>query len=275
MRDLTFSQIFLLFISYSFMGWCCEVIYCSSIQKRLINRGFLKGPICPVYGFGGLLVMSVLEPFNQTWIPLFFLSMLITSILEYITSWILEKLFDTKWWDYSRYKFNIKGRVCLLNSTLFGLLGMLASHFVHPFLMKLILLIKEPLVIYIASGLAIILTVDFIFTIRKLINFSTYLAKLEEFSDTLKTRFINEAWFSSGLSFDEVLQKLKEQTKQKSDEMTALIMQRLEDFSKIQKKNISFIKSFPTMTSRRYKEQLDQLKESFKKTIRFHKKHND
>ena len=105
--------------------------------------------------------MSVLEPFSNTWIPLFLLSMVVTSVLEYITSWVLEKLFDTKWWDYSHYKFQIKGRVCLLNSTLFGLLGMLASHFVHPVLMKLVMMIKEPVVIYIASGLAVVFTVDF------------------------------------------------------------------------------------------------------------------
>lgn len=216
--------------------------------------------------------MSVLEPFSNTWIPLFLLSMVVTSVLEYITSWVLEKLFDTKWWDYSHYKFQIKGRVCLLNSTLFGLLGMLASHFVHPVLMKLVMMIKEPVVIYIASGLAVVFTVDFAFTIRKLINFNTYLAKLEEFSETLKTRFVNEVWFTSGLSFDEVLKELKDQTKQKSDEMTALILQRLELFSKSQKKNITLIKAFPTMTSRRYKEQIEQLKTTVKKTMHRHGK---
>lgn len=210
--------------------------------------------------------MSVLEPFSDTWIPLFLLSMVVTSVLEYITSLILEKLFDTKWWDYSHYKFQIRGRVCLLNSTLFGLLGMLASHFIHPVLMKLVMMIKEPVVMYIASGLAVVFTVDFVFTIRKLINFNTYLAKLEEFNETLKTRFVNEVWFTSGLSFDEVLKELKEQTKQKSDEMTALILQRLEMFSQIQKKNIALIKAFPTMTSRRYKEQIEQLKNAFKKS---------
>lgn len=212
--------------------------------------------------------MSVLEPLSNTWIPLFFLSLLVTSALEYVTSWILEKLFDTKWWDYSHYKFHIKGRVCLLNSTLFGLLGMLASHFVHPFLMKLILRIKEPTVMYIASALAVIFTVDLFFTVRKLINFSTYLAKLEEFNETLKTHFVNEAWFSNGLSFDEVLLKLKEQTKQKSDEMTALMEKRLEAFIMNQKKNFVLIKSFPTMTSTRYNVQLDQLKDTVKRTIR-------
>lgn len=216
--------------------------------------------------------MSVLEPFSNTWIPLFLLSMVVTSVLEYITSWVLEKLFDTKWWDYSHYKFQIKGRVCLLNSTLFGLLGMLASHFVHPVLMKLVMMIKEPVVIYIASGLAVVFTVDFAFTIRKLINFNTYLAKLEEFSETLKTRFVNEVWFTSCLSFDEVLKELKDQTKQKSDEMTALILQRLELFSKSQKKNIALIKAFPTMTSRRYKEQIEQLKTTVKKTMHRHGK---
>ena len=209
--------------------------------------------------------MSVLEPLSSTWIPLFLLSMVVTSVLEYITSWILEKLFDTKWWDYSHYKLNIKGRVCLLNSTLFGLMGMLASHFVHPFLMKLVTWIKEPLATYLAMGLAVILSVDFIFTIRKLINFSTYLAKLEEFNETLKTHFINEAWFNNSLSFEEILQNLREQTKQKSDEVTATIMRRIESFTNAQKKTISFINNFPTITSNRYKSQLEQLKELLKK----------
>jgi uncharacterized membrane protein len=209
--------------------------------------------------------MSVLEPLSSTWIPLFLLSMVVTSVLEYITSWILEKLFDTKWWDYSHYKLNIKGRVCLLNSTLFGLMGMLASHFVHPFLMKLVTWIKEPLVTYLAMGLAVILSVDFIFTIRKLINFSTYLAKLEEFNETLKTHFFNEAWFNNSLSFEEILQNLREQTKQKSDEVTATIMRRIESFTNAQKKTISFINNFPTITSNRYKSQLEQLKELLKK----------
>lgn len=264
MRYLSFSQIFLLFLSYSFIGWISEVIYCSSIQKRFINRGFLKGPICPVYGFGGLLVMSILEPLSSTWVPLFFLSMLVTSALEYVTSWILEKLFDTKWWDYSHYKLNIKGRVCLLNSTLFGLMGMLASHFVHPLLMKLVTWIKEPLVTYIAMGLATILSVDLIFTVRKLVNFSTYLAKLEEFNETLKAYFVKEAWFNSSLSFDEILKRLKEQTKQKSDEVTANILQRIEAFTNAQKKTFSFINNFPTMTSKRYKSQLEQLRKLLK-----------
>ncbi len=208
--------------------------------------------------------MSVLEPFSHTWILLFFLSMLITSVLEYITSWLLEKLFDTKWWDYSHYKLNIKGRVCLLNSTLFGLMGMLASHFVHPLLMKLVTWIKEPLVTYLAIGLATILSVDFIFTVRKLVNFSTYLAKLEEFNETLKAYFVKEAWFNNNLPFDEILQKLKEQTKQKSDEVTANIMRRIESFTNAQKKTISFINNFPTMTSKKYKSQLEQLRKFLK-----------
>ncbi len=215
--------------------------------------------------------MGALEPFSSTWIPLFLLSALVTSILEYITSWILEKLFDTKWWDYSHYKFNIKGRVCLLNSSLFGLLGMLASHFVHPLLMRLVTWLKEPFLLYLAAGLAFIFFVDFIFTIRKLINFNTYLVKLEEFNENLKSHFINEAWFNKTLSFDEIILKMKEEAKLKTDEFSARMIERFESFSETQKQTHALISSFPTISSKRYKAQLEHLKEVFKNNLRNHK----
>lgn len=214
--------------------------------------------------------MGLLEPFSSTWVPLFFLSAIVTSILEYITSWVLEKLFDTKWWDYSHFKFNIKGRVCLLNSTLFGLLGMLMSHFVHPLLMKFVTWLKEPITFYLAIGTAIIFFVDFIFTIRKLINFNTYLAKFEEFNENLKAHLVSEAWFNKTLSFDDMIQKLKEETKQKSDEFSARMVERFEAFSQSQKKTLSLISSFPTITSKRYKSQLEHLKETLKKKLHKH-----
>lgn len=269
MLDLSFSQLFLLFLCYSFLGWCCEVVYCSSIEKRFINRGFLHGPICPVYGFGGLLVMFMLEPFSTTWIPLFFFSMIVTSALEYVTSWILEKLFDTKWWDYSRYRFHIKGRVCLLNSSLFGLMGMIACHFVHPFLMKLVLGIKYPWVTYISLGLFSVLMVDFAITVRKLINFNAYLAKLEEFGETVKTHFVNEAWFNNNMSLDELFEHVKEQAKEKSDEATKRMLARFEALNSVrQKKVASFVKHFPTMTSTRYKSQLDHIRGKIKNPMK-------
>lgn len=122
----------LYFMIYSFLGWICECIYCSIPAKKLINRGFLSGPYCPIYGFGATAVILALEPVLYQPILLFGCGILVTSALEYITSWAMEALFHTKWWDYSTYFANINGRVCLKNSLLFGILVMVVMYGIHP-----------------------------------------------------------------------------------------------------------------------------------------------
>ena len=129
---MSLSYIFLIFLIYSVIGWISEVIYCSILQHKLVNRGFLHGPICPVYGFGGLLVVFFLEPFAGNIFYLFFMASIVTSVLEYATSWVLETIFATKWWDYSDLRFNIHGRICLLNSLLFGLMSVVGVKIMHP-----------------------------------------------------------------------------------------------------------------------------------------------
>ena len=117
------AGLFLLFLIYSTLGWCGEMIYCSIGQRRLCEkRGFLNGFLCPIYGFGALLVLWALRGGCESPVLTFFFGALLTSAVEYFTSYLMEKLFHMRWWDYSRYKFQIHGRVCLLNSTLFGLL---------------------------------------------------------------------------------------------------------------------------------------------------------
>ncbi|WP_236879572.1 glycerol-3-phosphate acyltransferase, partial [Clostridioides difficile] len=118
----------LYFFIYSFLGWTVESIGCSIASKRIINRGFLNGPICPVYGFGAVIVISLLGRFNNV-VIVFLLGMILTTILEYFTGFILETLFHAKWWDYSDRKFNIKGRVCLKNAIYFGVMSVLISEF--------------------------------------------------------------------------------------------------------------------------------------------------
>ncbi|MBS6043935.1 MAG: putative ABC transporter permease, partial [Clostridium baratii] len=111
------------FTIYSFLGWLSETIYCYIIDKKFTYRGFLYGPVCPIYGFGGIIVTECLRGMKGNIIEVFFGGMILASILEYITSYVLQKLFNMKWWDYSEHKFNINGRVCLLNSTMFGILA--------------------------------------------------------------------------------------------------------------------------------------------------------
>ncbi len=128
----TIEIYFLLFITYAFFGWLMEVI-CKLIQeKRFINRGFLIGPYCPIYGWGALAITILLKKYLDDPIALFFMSVIICSVIEYLTSYILEKKYHARWWDYSNKKYNINGRICLETLIPFGLLGMIISYFTNP-----------------------------------------------------------------------------------------------------------------------------------------------
>ena len=125
------DTIVLTFFIYSVLGWICEVVYCSVPKKHFVNRGFLFGPYLPIYGFGATFVIVLLEPFYNSWPMVMILSAVITSVLEYITSFLLEKIFKVKLWDYSTYPLNLNGRICALNSTLFALLSLFIIYVIN------------------------------------------------------------------------------------------------------------------------------------------------
>lgn len=125
--------LFLYFIIYAFFGWIIEVLYCSLIDKKITNRGFLYGPFCPIYGFGSLSIIYFLSFASFNFFILFILSIIITSILEYITSFLMEKTFGFSWWDYKNKPVNLNGRICLQNSVIFGLLAVTLIYVIHPF----------------------------------------------------------------------------------------------------------------------------------------------
>ena len=115
----TIETWFLWLMIYSIIGWVYESTICSIGHRKLINRGFLNGPVCPIYGTGAVLVLLVLGRIQNP-VLLFFAGALVTCSLEYLTSWLMEKLFHARWWDYSKRKFNIGGRVCLIGAVVFG-----------------------------------------------------------------------------------------------------------------------------------------------------------
>ena len=131
-----FATYFLLFIGYSFLGWLLEVT-CKLIQyKRFINRGFLIGPVCPIYGYGVMGILFLIGEGATDVLGVFLKSILICSILEYFTSYFMEKLFKARWWDYSQKKFNINGRICLETMLPFGILGTFIYYILNPLLIK-------------------------------------------------------------------------------------------------------------------------------------------
>lgn len=126
-------QLVLYFTIYSFLGWVVEIITCLIMQRKLAGRGFLFGPVCPIYGFGALLILWIASFMPNNFCLLFIISMLTCMLLEYIVGYFMEKVFSVKWWDYSTTeRFHLHGRVCLRNSLLFGLAGCLLVFYMHP-----------------------------------------------------------------------------------------------------------------------------------------------
>ena len=136
-------QEILYFWAYSFLGWVVESTFCSINEHKLINRGFLSGPICPIYGFGALIVILSLTPFLSHPLFLFIDAVVLTSILEYSTSYAMEKLFHARWWDYSQHHFNLNGRICLATSLSFGGLSVFVMYVLHPGIVRLIGLLPQ------------------------------------------------------------------------------------------------------------------------------------
>lgn len=167
-----FKLYFLLFIIYSFIGWLIETICCSFSAKKFVERGFLIGPICTIYGFGAIIMLIFLNKYLESSIILFVMGIFICSILEYLTSFIMEKLFNTRWWDYSKRKFNINGRVCLTNAFFFGVLGVLLLYYINPFFLSILSFIPTKTLNICFLILICLLTIDSIISFTTIYKFT-------------------------------------------------------------------------------------------------------
>lgn len=152
----------LLFFIYSILGWFMEVIriFLNPKIHKVINRGFLIGPYLPIYGFGVVAITILLGKYKNDIPVLFWLSMITCGILEYGTSYLMEKLFNARWWDYSKRKFNINGRICLETLLPFGIAGTLIICFVNPVFINLINMLPEIVIHFLCGGLIAIFSVD-------------------------------------------------------------------------------------------------------------------
>ena len=131
-------QVFAYFLIYSCLGWCLEVIYAAVTTGNLINRGFLNGPVCPIYGFGMVIVLFALTPLSHSLLLLYLGGVILPSALELVGGWALYKLYHTRWWDYSDFPFNIGGYICLKFCLLWGVGTLVVMRVVHPVVAKLV-----------------------------------------------------------------------------------------------------------------------------------------
>lgn len=176
------------FIIYSFLGWVMESIVRTIAEKKIINTGFLKGPFCPIYGIGAIIILLFLNQFESQPILLFFIAIMVLTIWEYLVGVLLEKIFHTKYWDYTDQKFNFQGRVCLVNSICWGILGVIFVKYIHPFIQNIISFIDVKLLHYVMSIIMLVLIIDFITTVIKVKNIKMTLEKVEELNKEIKER---------------------------------------------------------------------------------------
>ena len=159
---MIFWYLFLIYMIYSFLGWLIEVIDLYFIEGKFVNRGFMIGPYCPIYGKAVLIVIYFLKDYLEKPVGLFVMSVVVCAIIEYMGSFILEKIFHTRWWDYTHKKYNINGRICLENLVLFGIGCMLVMYVVNPFIVGILSKIPEKILIIISICIFIIYLCDFI-----------------------------------------------------------------------------------------------------------------
>ena len=271
--ELPFWSAFLIFILFSFIGWISEVIYVGvTSAHKFVNRGFLHGPLCPVYGFGGVVILMLPPSLYATWIPLFFASMILCTIVEYFVSWLMEKLFHTRWWDYSHYKIQLNGRICLLNSILFGFLGVVVIHFVYPLMIDLLNSLGQKVINVSGVIILAVLSVDIFFTVRKLVDFANVMKKLKELGETLNSHYGQEEWFKKG-SFIDMINSVIERADNRKEEFNQKILEKIDKVQNLRLPSVElFIKKFPSIKSTKYKDELNMIKEKIHQKIEAAKK---
>ena len=176
----TIEVYFLLFITYSILGWIMEVVEQIIQYRKFVNRGFLIGPYCPIYGFGTLAILYILKGYDSHPVELFINAIVICSLLEYFTSFLMEKIFHARWWDYSNKRFNINGRICLETMIPFGFGVLLVWYLINPSLLELINLIPSSITTIIAIILLIVIIIDVLISSNAIISYKSAIKKISK-----------------------------------------------------------------------------------------------
>ena len=179
-------QFLCIFFIYAFLGWCTEVSYAALQTGKFVNRGFLNGPVCPIYGFGVVIIIACLTPLKKNLLLLFLGSVVLTSLLELATGFVLEKLFHQRWWDYSNDPFNLGGYICLKFSLMWGLGTVTVVRLVHPALYDLFLWIPRRLGVGLEVVLTLIFLADLAATVVTVMGLERDLKELHELAGTLR-----------------------------------------------------------------------------------------
>lgn len=267
---------FLLFIIYAFLGWVLEVVGKLIEQKKFINRGFLVGPYCPIYGVGALLITFLFKKYTDDPVALFIMAIVVCGVLEYLTSYFMEKIFHARWWDYSQRKFNINGRVCLDTIIPFGLLGMFIMYVSNPFLIEkleqlpelaLNILFWVLLIIYIADNIISTNVISYVGKTTK--EFGKNLDNTEEITRKVKETLIGKsALYRRLLSAYPKIQAIKVKIKEKQEELKRQVQEQTDELKEsVNKQKEEIKKKIKTITDSQKENKKTQNKKKEEKKV--------
>ncbi|WP_295587581.1 hypothetical protein [uncultured Oscillibacter sp.] len=210
MHIYTTGQWVLLFFFYCFCGWVWESCYVSLCQRRWVNRGFLHGPLLPIYGSGAILILFVTLPAaNHLWL-VYLLGLAAATALEYVTGAVMERLFGVRYWDYTHHKFNLNGYICLSSSVAWGFFSVLLVRFIHPPVARLLADVPSFLVDPAALALTVAFTVDVVRSVQEALDLREMLTRLTEENEELR-RLARRAEVAAAFAGDD-LRRFRERT---------------------------------------------------------------
>ncbi len=253
-------QMFHMFCIWSFIGWCIEVCYMTLETGEYQNRGFLNMPICPIYGFGVLMVVTFFRPLENTLIPLFAAAMALCTGFELFVGLGMEKLFHTRWWDYSHEKYNFKGYICLKVSLLWGLGCVIVVKAAHPLVEKLVDIIPVNAGLVGIAVMSVLIAIDVVASFCAVDNLNNRLKQIDEISKLmLKSSVkIGERLAGETIGISEKYDKLKDsryalEIKEKYEKLISLRDIQVE----------RLIRAYPGIRSLSYSESMEKLKEKY------------
>lgn len=264
-------EILLYFFIYGFLGWCTEVAFAAAKEQRFVNRGFLNGPICPIYGIGVVAVILLLIPYENNLFILYVASTIVVTVLEWLTGFILEKLFHSKWWDYSHMPLNLNGYVCLLFSLIWGVACVIIVKWIHPIIAKGVGILPEWLGLTMLVILVIGMFADLYVTVTNILQMNRHLAKMEEIAAELRriSDELGENISENVLEAMERREDIAEDMQEYGDELKSRAEELREKYRDIKFKNARsvrrILRAFPRMKSGRHREAMDDLREYLKR----------
>lgn len=180
------AEIILYFFIYAVMGWLWETVYCSAKAGGFVYRGFLRGPYCPIYGFGVLLVLYLVMPLRETTLELFVFAAIVVTILEYVTGYLLQRTFGVSLWDYHDVPLNIHGLVAIPVSVFWGFCCVIVVKFIHPQISLLVSWLYGLFGFWLPAAIVAVMMIDTIISVRQMLAFKKMLVKMAWQMETLK-----------------------------------------------------------------------------------------